>query len=70
MRQTAALFHLSEHIYKNTIVVYGDVFADSTLGTRVTVSSSLCTDPTFSSAAIFLPIGRAEASVGIKVSHA
>lgn len=34
----------------------------------MTVSSSLCTDLTFSSAAIFLPVGRAKASVGIKVT--
>lgn len=65
---TTALFHLSVHIYRNPAVAYGVTIAECIKWRRVTVSSSLCTDLTFSSAAIFLPVGGAEASLGIEVT--
>lgn len=68
MRQASALFHLWEHIYRNIFVAYAVVFAECIKWRRVTVSSSLRTDLTFKSEAIFLPVGGAEASVGIKVT--
>lgn len=63
-----ALFPLLVHIYRKPAVAYGATFAECINRRRVTVSSSLRTDLTFSSAAIFLPAGGAEASLGIEVT--
>lgn len=65
---TTALFRLSVHIYRNPAVAYGITFAECIKWRRVTVSSSLRTDLTFSSTAIFLPVGGGEASLGIEVT--
>lgn len=63
---TTALFHLSVHIYRNPAVVCSLIFAECIKWRRVAVSSSLRTDLTFSSAAIFLSVVQypAEASLG------
>lgn len=65
---TTALFHLSVDIYRSPTVASGVTFAECIKWQRVTVSSSRRTDLTFSSAAIFLPVGGAEASLDIEVT--
>lgn len=65
---TTALFHLSVDIYRSPTVASGVTFAECIKWQRVTVSSSRRTDLTFSSAAIFLSVGGAEASLGIEVT--